>query len=360
MTTLDMQRFELLSRPARRAAVWTRTRSGVRSSSTANAGASACTTTPRSTTCPASTSSSSAELLDCSSPEVVCGLLGGELEKAGVDPATLTGAGLRRRQRHGRRALADLGIESLVGVDLLPEARDAAQRDRPGLYEDYLALDLTDLDRDERARPRGPEFNAMTCVAALGFGDIPPVAFAEAFNLVESPGWIAFNMRERFLEDDDPAGFGTFIERMLDEGVLEERARMTYTHRARSPASRWTTSRSSRRSSDDVPLDWTQPAEPALNWPDSLGSPLLAPDAMRAPANAPNSMPCSSSRVMSPCAIQSRIAASRKPSQPNTAARVAGRSPSVPRPVMIRDAVVSCTSATISRTSAAPLCSSVA
>jgi hypothetical protein len=65
----------------------------------------------------------------------------------------------------------------------------------------------------------------------LGFGDVPPAAFAEAFNLVASSGWLAFNLRQRFLYDDDPGGFGALIERMLAEGVIEQRARTCYTHR---------------------------------------------------------------------------------------------------------------------------------
>jgi hypothetical protein len=200
------------------------------------------------------------ELLDCSSPEVVCALLGSELEKAGVDPATLTGLDFGAGNGMVGERLAELGIESLVGLDLLPEARDAARRDRPGLYDDYLAVDITDLDRGERAGLEGQDFNAMTCVAALGFGDIPPAAFAEAFNLVQSPGWIAFNLRERFVEDTDPAGFGTFIKRMLSEGVLEERARTTYTHRVSvaGEALEYVALVATKR--DDVPLDWAQAA----------------------------------------------------------------------------------------------------
>ena len=197
-----------------------------------------------------------AELLDCSSPEIVCDLLGSELAKAGVDPATLTALDFGAGNGMVGEQLAELGIESLVGLDLLPEARDAAQRDRPGLYDDYLAVDITDLDRGERRALESQEFGAMTCVAALGFGDIPPAAFAEAFNLVRSPGWIAFNLRERFVEDTDPAGFGTFIKRMLGEGVLEERARTTYTHR-RSVAGEaldYVALVATKRG--DVPLEW--------------------------------------------------------------------------------------------------------
>src|ERR1700710_2839977 len=99
-----------------------------------------------------------AELLECSSPGVVCDLLGSELEKAGVDPAGLTGLDFGAGNGMVGEQLAELGIESLVGVDLLPEARDAALRDRPGLYEDYLAVDITDLDRGERRSLDGPDF----------------------------------------------------------------------------------------------------------------------------------------------------------------------------------------------------------
>jgi hypothetical protein len=145
-----------------------------------------------------------------------------------------------------------------VGMDLLPEARDAALRDRPGLYSDYLAVDIGDLSSSDRSDLEGYGFNLMTCVAALGFGDIPPAAFAEAFNLVDSPGWLAFNLRERFIEDPSPGGFGAFINRMLDEGVLEERARERYTHRMSCAGEPLTYLALVATKHRDVPQDWTR------------------------------------------------------------------------------------------------------
>jgi hypothetical protein len=199
-----------------------------------------------------------AKLLACSSPAVVCDLLDGELDDAGVDRATLSALDFGAGNGMVGECLAGIGVDSLVGVDLLTEARDAAIRDRPGVYEEYLAVDVTELDGDERRSLESRDFNAMTCVAALGFGDIPPVAFAEAFNLVDSPGWIAVNLRERFVEDTDPAGFGTFIRRMLEEDVLQERTRTTYTHRrsvAGEPLDYVALVATKQR---DVPLDWAQ------------------------------------------------------------------------------------------------------
>ena len=61
---------------------------------------------------------------------------------------------------------------------------------------------MTQLSPEQRRDLMRHDFDLMTCVAALGFGDIPPLAFAEAFNLVGSPGWIAFNIRDRFLEEE--------------------------------------------------------------------------------------------------------------------------------------------------------------
>ncbi|MEY2441596.1 MAG: hypothetical protein QOJ46_1022 [bacterium] len=199
-----------------------------------------------------------AEQLECDSPRVVTELLGEQLRAADVKPATLTALDFGAGNGMVGERLADLSIGEIVGVDLLPEAREAAHRDRPGVYSDYFALDLTDLDPDDRAGLMRPDFSAMACVAALGFGDIPPLAFAEAFNLVASPGWIAFNIRDRFIEET--TGFGGFISRMMQEGVLEERARKRYTHR-RSVAGEpleYVAVVAEKRA--DVPLDWARDA----------------------------------------------------------------------------------------------------
>ncbi|MGI8800926.1 MAG: methyltransferase [Solirubrobacteraceae bacterium] len=171
------------------------------------------------------------ERLDCESPRVVTALLGTALAAGRVSPGALTALDFGAGNGMVGQRLTELGIGEIVGVDLLVEARDAAHRDRPGVYDDYFALDLTQLQPDERRDLMRRDFSVMTCIAALGFGDVPPLAFAEALNLVGSPGYIAFNIRDRFFEADDRSGFGDFLLRMFREGVLEERARERYTHR---------------------------------------------------------------------------------------------------------------------------------
>lgn len=171
------------------------------------------------------------DLLECCSPDVVCELLSDELDQAGTDPRTLTALDFGAGNGMVGERLSQIGLGSIVGVDLLPEARAAAMRDRPAIYDDYRVLDLTALSATDRAELEGHDFDCLVCVAALGFDDVPATAFTEAFNLVASSGWLAFNVRRRFLDDNDPAGFGALLERMLAEGVIEQRARRCYTHR---------------------------------------------------------------------------------------------------------------------------------
>lgn len=199
-----------------------------------------------------------AEKLECDSPEVVCQLLDAELIAADIDPATLKALDFGAGNGMVGEQLAAVGVDSIVGLDLLPEARDAALRDRPGLYEDYYAGDVTDLDPGDRRELEAHGFNAMACVAALGFGDIPPAAFGEAFNLLDSPAWVAFNLRDRFVAAADPAGFGAFIARMQEEGVLEEQARVNYTHRVSVAGEPLEYSAIVACKVADVPLEWAR------------------------------------------------------------------------------------------------------
>ena len=197
-----------------------------------------------------------AEQLECDSPRIVTDLLGEALRDARVKPAELAALDFGAGNGMVGERLDELSMGDIVGIDLLPEARDAAHRDRPGLYRDYQALDMTDLEPAQRGDLMRHDFSVMACVAALGFGDIPPLAFAEAFNLVGSPGWVAFNIRDRFLEEE--TGFGGFITRMLREGVIDERARKRYVHRRSVSGDdlEYVAIVASKRR--DVPLDWAR------------------------------------------------------------------------------------------------------
>lgn len=171
------------------------------------------------------------EALKCTSPKRVAKLLSEELDDANASPASLrvldVGAG---NGMMGER-LADMGVKTIVGVDILPEAKMAAGRDRPGLYSDYLIADLTALSDDQQQQLESHRFNAMTTVAALGFGDMPPRAFAQAYNFMEPGGWLAFNVKESFVKGSDDSGFSRMIRMMTEWELINAHVYRRYCHR---------------------------------------------------------------------------------------------------------------------------------
>lgn len=171
------------------------------------------------------------DVFGCTSPAKVRHLLGVSVRAAGEDPSSMKMLDLGAGNGCVAAELRSIGIERFVGVDIHPEARAAAERDRPGLYDDYIVGDLTNLDEDQERRLSRHRFGGLACVAALGFGDIPPEVFAAAFNRVEDGGWIAFTIKRDFLDAEDYSGFSVLVRRLLAGGILELIAKEEYVHR---------------------------------------------------------------------------------------------------------------------------------
>jgi len=127
--------------------------------------------------------------------------------------------------------LSARGADELIGIDIIPEAKAAAHRDRPGLYDDYLVTDLTDLPEDHEEQLRERKIDCLTTVAALGFGDIPPRAFIKALDVIETPAWLAFNIKEDFLREADDTGFMKLIRQLSRDEVIQVQAYRRYRHR---------------------------------------------------------------------------------------------------------------------------------
>ncbi len=171
------------------------------------------------------------DVLKCNSPVKIRKMLQRCIHEARVAPGDLRVLDLGAGNGMVGEELASLGVRRMIGVDIIRAAADAANRDREDVYDDYLVLDMTDLSDREMLRFESFELNCLTCVAALGFGDIPPAAFANAYNLIAQGGWVAFNIKSDFLESTDPCGFAGLIRRMIDEGLLSIRTGDQYEHR---------------------------------------------------------------------------------------------------------------------------------
>ena len=200
------------------------------------------------------------EELRCQSPTVVCGLFAEMLREGGYEASSLrvldVGAGNGMVGEELRR----LGAGAVVGVDIIQEAADAAERDRPEVYDEYVVTDLTMMPHRVRSTLESYKLNSLTSVAALGFGDMPPLAFAEAYNLISEHGWIAFCIRDRFLEEQG-SGFQELVERMMEEGAMELRTQQRYRHRNSSRGEPLHYIAMVAEKHSDVPLEWATHAE---------------------------------------------------------------------------------------------------
>lgn len=123
------------------------------------------------------------------------------------------------------------GMSRAVGADIIPEAREAAFRDRPHVYDEYYVSDFTDLPKKDVDQLEEWSFNCLTCVAALGFGDIPAEAFLQAMQVVQPGGWVAFNIKETFLDASDQSGFSRLIRELIFSEYLDLHQLQRYRHR---------------------------------------------------------------------------------------------------------------------------------
>ena len=158
--------------------------------------------------------------LQCDSPQVITGLLKETIQKHAEtgDPLRILdfGAG---NGIVGECLQEALDTETIVGLDIIDEAKKAVKRDRPDIYDDYYVMDLSQPDdRDKHTLDRW-NFNALVTVAALGFGDIPTQSFVNAFNLVENNSWVVFNIKDRFFSNDDDTGYNEMLQRMIGNSL---------------------------------------------------------------------------------------------------------------------------------------------
>jgi len=119
----------------------------------------------------------------------------------------------------------------VIGVDISEAARDACERDRPHAYDAYYVADMTQPPRPVMAALEGWRIDCLSCISALGFGDIPVHAFGNAFNLVADDGWVVFNIKDTFLATDDTSGFALLVRHLMHAGVLQVHHLERYRHR---------------------------------------------------------------------------------------------------------------------------------
>ncbi|NEO91082.1 MAG: class I SAM-dependent methyltransferase [Moorea sp. SIO3G5] len=129
------------------------------------------------------------------------------------------------------RALTNLGVKSITGVDIVPEAADAAEREYPGVYENYYAEDLANLSQTAQEALTSRGFNCLVCCSALSSGHIPAEALTTALNAIAPSGWIAFNVAKKVWENKGAGGFVQLHPWVAETDSFEIITTHSYQHR---------------------------------------------------------------------------------------------------------------------------------
>ena len=171
------------------------------------------------------------EILECASPKVVTRLLKEEVSKASQNISDLTVLDLGAGNGIVGEELINIGVDEVIGVDIIKEAKEAAFRDRPEVYTDYIVDDLALPHEDTHKILADRSIDCVICVAAIGYGDIPPRTLANAINYVDERGWIALSVKEDFLKESDNSGVGDLYKELVQKEVVDIKKKMNYVHR---------------------------------------------------------------------------------------------------------------------------------
>jgi hypothetical protein len=128
---------------------------------------------------------------------------------AGLQPAGLAVFDLGAGNGVSGEELRARGVRALVASDSSAAARQAAQRDRPGLYAEYLVGDTDELPQVAELI-REHRLNAIVASGALGLGHISADSFHRLWSAFGAGAWFAVSLHEDLAE---PGGsdFGDYL-----------------------------------------------------------------------------------------------------------------------------------------------------
>jgi hypothetical protein len=132
--------------------------------------------------------------LGCRSPAELAGMLAHVVDAVGWSRGHMRVLDIAAGNGISGEALAAAGLHPVLGTDIVPAARAAALRDRPGVYDRYLTLDLLALSGARRAELSALRANALSCVAPVGEhgSELPPAALVAAAGLLAPDALVVY------------------------------------------------------------------------------------------------------------------------------------------------------------------------
>lgn len=162
--------------------------------------------------------------LEYASPDKVAELL---FAAPGVEPVKLRALDLAAGNGLSADPLLAGGVGGLVGMDLIPEARDAALRDRPEAYAEYVAGDVGEPGL-VAGLVDGHGLNALTC--AGGLSHIPVEAFDVGWSSFPAGSWLVATAGED-LSDPYAGPYGRYFTDEIGASRLGDVHTERFVHR---------------------------------------------------------------------------------------------------------------------------------
>ncbi len=159
--------------------------------------------------------------LESASASILAERLVGCAADAGVAAADLAVFDLGAGNGVSGDALRARGVSRLVASDGIAAARDAARRDRPGLYAEYLVGDTDDLS-EVGGLIAEHGLNALVCAGALGLGHITADSFHRLWTAFPPGSWFSVSLHED-LAAPGGSDFGDYLtgfEARADGGTI--------------------------------------------------------------------------------------------------------------------------------------------
>lgn len=163
--------------------------------------------------------------LQCASPATVAGALVEAAEAEGRSADGLRAFDLGAGNGVVGEELRDRGVTVVAGADGVDEARDAAHRDRPGLYAHYLVGERLDVD-EVRTLVRDEGLTALVAAGAVGEGHVPVDALAQLWDAFPPGSFLALT-----LAGGEGGRDATDVEQMIADTAASEHPSRTVVRR---------------------------------------------------------------------------------------------------------------------------------
>jgi hypothetical protein len=163
--------------------------------------------------------------LQCASPATVAGALVEAAEAEGRSADGLRAFDLGAGNGVVGEELRARGVTVVAGADGVDEAREAAHRDRPGLYAHYLVGERLDVD-EVRALVRDEGLTALVAAGAVGEGHVPVDALAQLWDAFPPGSFLALT-----LAGGESGQDATDVEQMVAATAGTEHASRTVVRR---------------------------------------------------------------------------------------------------------------------------------